>query len=134
MQQHRAGAVGIDRARVEGDAEPARQVGGALADAVDGAPVGAFVAAAPAIARSRMARSLGSSSGRAAQDVTLVEQRCDRAAERARLGDEHRARRGWTGSVSIRRPGAVIATVGVERAQLGEQLVGRHAASCSAAG
>ena len=92
-----AGAVGIDRARIEGDTESAREVGGAVLVRGRRRPGrrvrGCRVRRSRA---SRTARSLGSSSARAAQDVALVEQGGDRGS-RARSARRRASLRGGDG-------------------------------------
>ena len=132
VQQHGAGAIDVDRRRVEPDAEPAGQVGRPVADAFDGAVVGLIVATATG-EQPETQGEVGRQLVRAtAQHVTLVEQRRHRAAEGARLGDQHRRQPGVHGEAEhpvTRRGGAPVLVDGAELDQQllpGPQRLGRR--------
>ena len=120
-EQRGAGLVRVDGAGVEGDPGPPRQVGGALAHA------GASPAGRPARRPSGRTRRRPAAPGRRAAcraaRAATSRSSTSAATTHARVSPRPtimRARRGWTGRPTMRRPIAVMAP-SVERPELGEQ-------------
>ena len=121
VEQHRTGAIGVDRSFVERQSSPTSDVGGTGTDAVHSGPVGAVVALAGDDPESQ-GEIDGQFVGAPAQDVSLVEQRCHRAGQRRRIGDHHPRQARMERQAHHPSPDVGDLAVGVQRVELGEQL------------
>ncbi len=133
-QQRRAGLIRVDGGGVEPHAGPAGDVGGALADPIDGPPVGPVVAQLSAHQGDAQREVGGQPVAATAHDVALLDDGGDRARQGVGSAGHHPGEARVDGEPDHRPAERRDGARRVERAERVQQLVGGPAGLRAAAG